>query len=267
MSKQLENLHRHHRLRLKNRFLKNGLEGFEPHNVLELLLFFAVPQGDTNELAHILLNKFGSISDVFSAPYSELIKIKGVGDHTATMLKLMPELFKVYVKERTEIDDKKSFTVDDVAKYLVPLYIACENEVVRALYFDNRMCLVENKVIFEGDLNSANLSYKEVAKISLTRGLPNVILAHNHPQTISPIPSMEDISTTSKLKESLAMFNINLVEHIIISGKRYSRVLEVMSWGDKALDESKLIKENPEDAETDQENILLNDEQEQYETI
>lgn len=227
MSNQRENLHRHHRLRLKNRFLKNGLEDFEPHNVLELLLFFAVPQGDTNELAHVLLNKFGSIADVFSAPYSELVKIKGVGDHTATMLKLMPELFKVYVKERTEIDGKKSFTIDEVAKLLVPLYIACENEVVRALYFDNRMSLVENAVIFEGDVNSANLSYKEVAKISLTRGLPNVIIAHNHPNG-SPLPSMEDLKTTSKLKESLAMFNINLVEHIIVSGKQYSRVLQVM---------------------------------------
>ena len=115
MSNQRDNLHRHHRLRLKNRFLRSGLDDFEPHNVLELLLFFAVPQGDTNELAHVLLNKFGSISDVFAAPYSELIKIKGVGDHTATMLKLMPELFKVYIKERTETDGKKSFTVEDAA--------------------------------------------------------------------------------------------------------------------------------------------------------
>lgn len=232
MSNQSENLHKHHRLRLKNRFLKNGLEGFEPHNVLELLLFFAVPQGDTNELAHILLNKFGSIPDVFAAPYSELIKIKGVGDHTATMLKLMPELFKVYVKERTETSSKKSFTIEDVGKLLVPLYITCEKEVVRALYFDNRMTLVENTVVFEGDVNSANLSYKDIATISLTRGLPNVIIAHNHPHG-TPIPSMEDLTTTEKLKESLAVFNINLVEHIIVAGNQYGRVFEVMNSGNR----------------------------------
>lgn len=232
MSNHCGNLHRYHRLRMKNRFLRSGLEGFEPHNVLELLLFFAVPQGDTNELAHILLNKFGSISNVFAAPYSELIKIKGVGAHTATMLKLMPELFKVYVKERTDTDGKKSFTVEDAANLLVPLYVTCEKEVVRALYFDNRMCLVENAVIFEGDVNSANLSYKDIATIALTRGLPNVIIAHNHPHG-TPIPSMEDLTTTAKLKESFAMFNINLVEHIIVAGKQYGRVLEVLNMDNK----------------------------------
>lgn len=231
MSNQRENLHRHHRLRLKNRFLKSGLEGFEPHNVLELLLFFAVPQGDTNELAHILLNKFGSISDVFAAPYSELIKIKGVGDHTATMLKLMPELFKVYVKERTETDGKKSYTVDDAAKYLAPFYLACDKEVVRALYFDNRMCLVEDAVIFEGDVSSANLSYKKIATTALTRGLPNVIIAHNHPKT-SPLPSMDDVTATKGLKQGLKMFNINLVEHIILSGNQYIKVLEMLDKDD-----------------------------------
>ena len=83
------NHHKEHRKRLKNRFLSEGLDNFEVHNVLELLLFFGIPQKDTNDLAHELLNKFGSLSGVFEAPYSELIKVKGIGDNAATLIQLI----------------------------------------------------------------------------------------------------------------------------------------------------------------------------------
>ncbi|MBQ9941041.1 MAG: hypothetical protein IJO74_05845 [Clostridia bacterium] len=228
MTDKLKNLHRNHRQRLKNRFLNQGLDGFEPHNILELLLFFSVPQGDTNELAHILLNKFGSLSGVFSAPYNELKKVKGVGDHTATMLKLMPELFTIYAKDRVNESHTKKFSVDDVAKYLLPLFISCDTEVVRVLYFDTKMNMMKDSVAFTGDVNSANLSYKDIASTSLTNNWPNVIIAHNHPNG-NPMPSMEDIRTTNLLHDGLAMFNINLIEHIVISGSRYSKVFDMVS--------------------------------------
>ena len=227
MPKENLNLHKNHRLRLKTRFLKEGLENFEPHNVLELLLFYAIPQNDTNDLAHILLNHFGSITGVFNAPFDELIKIKGVGHHTATMIKLIPELFSVYLKDKTDINSRKSYTVDDVAKYLVPIYVTCETEVVHALYFDNRMNLIEDRIVFKGDVNSARLSYKDIAKFALTRDLPNVIVAHNHPNG-TPLPSTEDNRTTVTLRDTLRMFNINLVEHLLIAGQKYTKIIEFM---------------------------------------
>ena len=227
MSNQRENLHKHHRLRLKSRFLRSGLDGFEPHNILELLLFFSIPQGDTNELAHVLLKTFGSLSGVFSAPYSELVKIKGVGDHTATMIKFIPQLFAAYVKDRTDFESMKTFSVKSIAEMLIPFYITCDTEVVRALYFDCRMNLIKNEVIFNGDVNSANLSYKDIAVVSLTCNLPNIIIAHNHPNG-NPMPSMEDLHTTSALRESLGTFNITLVDHLVIAGSRYTSVRELM---------------------------------------
>ncbi|MBE6689095.1 MAG: hypothetical protein E7588_07445 [Ruminococcaceae bacterium] len=228
MSNEKINLHKSHRQRLKNRFLRDGLSGFEPHVVLELLLFYAIPQSDTNELAHMLLNRFGSIAGVFGAPYEELIKIQGVGPHTATMLKLIPEVFGVYFKEKTSEYNKKEFSVDDVARYLIPLYITCEKEVVHALYFDNRMSLVLDEIVFEGDVNSAKLSIGDVAKCALTKNAFNVIIAHNHPNG-TPIPSMEDNTTTLNFCNGLSLFGINLVEHIVIAGQKYTKILETLN--------------------------------------
>lgn len=226
MAEKEENLHKQHRQRMKNRFLNEGLEKFEQHNILELLLFFAIPQADTNEQAHRLLNTFGSISSVFNAPYDELVKVRGIGDHAATLIKLIPELLSVYVKDKTERAGKKAFTVDDAAKYLIPYYFGCQNEVVRALYFDNGMNLMDNIVIFEGDVNSAKLSYGDIARLAIMRGYPNIIVAHNHPNG-APIPSLEDNETTSVLLNSLNMLNINLIEHIIISDNQYTKILEL----------------------------------------
>ncbi len=225
MQKKDGKLHLEHRLRLKKRFLKEGLKNFELHNILELLLFFGVPQGDTNETAHRLLNKFGSLNAVFNAPYNELLEVDGVGDHTATLLKLVPQLLSVCLKEKAENSNKKSFTVEEVANYLIPLYVMCETEVVRALYFDNKMNLVENIIIFEGDVNSANLSYKDIVKYALNHNVPNVIVSHNHPNG-TPMPSLEDIHTTAELDKCLNTFGINLVEHLLISGDKYTKLLD-----------------------------------------
>ena len=85
-------MHENHRKRMKERFLREGLTHFEPHNVLELLLFYSIPQKDTNELAHTLIDRFGSLTGVFEAAYTDLIEIDGVKEHTATLIKLIPEL-------------------------------------------------------------------------------------------------------------------------------------------------------------------------------
>ena len=98
-----ENVHKGHRERMKDTFLKNGLSGFSEHEIIELLLFFGIPMKDTNEIAHHLLNSFGSISDVFNAHYEDLIKVKGMTKNAAVFLKMMPDLFKRYVKNAKNV--------------------------------------------------------------------------------------------------------------------------------------------------------------------
>ena len=90
------NLHEGHRKRLKQRFINDGLSTFEDHNILELLLFYSVPRSDTNEIGHRLLKQFGSLSNVFDAPVEELCKVDGIGEHSAVLIKLIPEICNIY---------------------------------------------------------------------------------------------------------------------------------------------------------------------------
>ena len=92
-------LHDGHRNRLKNRFLNEGLTNFEDHNVLELLLFYSIPRSDTNEIAHELLNKFGSLHGVFEAGMEDLMSVNGISRHSAVLIKMIPELFVVYGRD------------------------------------------------------------------------------------------------------------------------------------------------------------------------
>lgn len=105
MKKELP--HEGHRERLKNRFLTSSLDNFEPHNILELLLFYSIPRQDTNEIAHALLDRFGSLKGVFDADFSELIKIKGIKENSATLIKLIPQISRAYMFE--EINKEKIF--------------------------------------------------------------------------------------------------------------------------------------------------------------
>ena len=113
-------MHENHRDRLKNRFLTENLDTFEPHNVLELLLFYSIPQKDTNETAHRLIERFGSLSDVLDAPFEELIQVPGIKEHSATLLKLIPALSRRYMLDKHHGDEPLSST-EKIGQYFVLL--------------------------------------------------------------------------------------------------------------------------------------------------
>ena len=91
-------IHDGHRQRVYDRLRKEGLDSFSPHNVLELLLFFSSPRADTNEIAHRLIDRFGSVAAVLDAPESELVKVNGVGEYSATLIKLIPQLARYVIR-------------------------------------------------------------------------------------------------------------------------------------------------------------------------
>ena len=105
VKQEKKNVHEGHRDRLRQRFLQEGLENFQDHNVLELLLFYSIPRKDTNEEAHNLINRFGSLSGVFDASFEELCEVKGIGENSAALIKIMPELFKKYEVDIVRNDD------------------------------------------------------------------------------------------------------------------------------------------------------------------
>ena len=211
-------LHDGHRQRLIQRFLEEDLDNFEPHNVLELLLFYAIPRKDTNELAHVLIDTFGSLKGVFDAPYEELIKVPGIGPNTAALLKLVPSLTRTYYSS-----DARSVILDTSEKsgeYFLPYYIGQTEEVVRLACLDAGGKVISNQILHRGSANAAEVNLRKIVNIALRNNAMGVILAHNHPGGL-PLPSEEDVATTKSIREALMPMGILLMDHIIVAGQDY----------------------------------------------
>ena len=211
-------LHDGHRQRLIQRFLEEDLDNFEPHNVLELLLFYAIPRKDTNELAHVLMDTFGSLKGVFDAPYEELIKVTGIGPNTAALLKLVPSLTRTYYSS-----DARSIILDTSEKsgeYFLPYYIGQNEEVVRLACLDAGVKVISNQILHRGSANAAEVNMRKIVNIALRNNAMGVILAHNHPGGL-PLPSEEDVATTKSIREALMPMGILLMDHIIVAGQDY----------------------------------------------
>ena len=211
-------LHDGHRQRLSQRFLEEDLDNFEPHNVLELLLFYAIPRKDTNELAHVLIDTFGSLKGVFDAPYEELIKVTGIGPNTAALLKLVPSLTRTYYSS-----DARSIILDTSEKsgeYFLPYYIGQTEEVVRLACLDAGGKVISNQILHRGSANAAEVNIRKIVNIALRNNAMGVILAHNHPGGL-PLPSEEDVATTKSIREALMPMGILLMDHIIVAGQDY----------------------------------------------
>lgn len=209
------NIHDGHRERMKNRFLEHGLEGFEDHNVLELLLFYALPRQDVNPLAHRLVEKFGSLSAVFDAPVDELKSTPGIGENTAVFIKLLPQVARRYMMSRSSIED----IIDSSKKagdYLVPRFYAERDEVVYMICLDAKCKVLNCKLLFRGSVNAAGVSIRKIVETALSYNSTSVILAHNHTSGIA-LPSREDMDTTRRVAAALAAVDITLFDHIVVA--------------------------------------------------
>lgn len=214
-NKKRAGLHAGHRQRLKARFLKEGLDHFEDHNALELLLFYALPQKDTNEIAHELLRRFGSFSGVFDAPEEELLLIPGISAHTVTFFKLIPQAYKRYAEDRASVHNLITDT-QSAGAFILPKFIGKKTECVILLCMDNKNKVLHSSTIFEGSINSTQISMRMITQQLLRYQATAAIIAHNHPGGIA-LPSRDDIETTLKIKQALQLVNIQLLDHIIVS--------------------------------------------------
>lgn len=212
-------IHHHtgHRSRLKKRFLNEGLDNFELHNVVELLLFYAMPQRDTNQLAHTLIEEFGSLSGILDAGPQQLMNITGVGEHTATLLSLIPQVCRRYYQEKADIPVPKDNYVDVLGRRLVAASVGRMVEVVYLFCFDNRMKELYYGVIGEGILDTVNVVTRKVAEIAIRTEATCIVLGHNHPTGFA-LPSAADRQNTLELRRMLAPLSIRLLDHIVVAG-------------------------------------------------
>lgn len=214
-----KNPHAGHRDRMRERFLKNGLGDLPSHNVLELLLFFSHAQKDTNEIAHRLIEAFGSLSGVFDAPYEELIKVKDVGPKTAALIKFIPAAGRAYLDDKNTIGTIVAGT-EACGKFLLPKYIGEMSELVYLLCLDNKNKVLGCPLVCRGDVVGVDFTPRRVIEEALKLSATAVVLSHNHPRGLA-LPSEQDLCTTRELRDTLARVNIRLLDHIIVAGEEF----------------------------------------------
>lgn len=212
-------MHDGHRQRLKDRYRQDGLDNFNELQVLELLLFYCIPRQDTNPLAHNLLEKFRSLSQVFEAPIGELEKVPGIGANAATFLHLIRDAGRYYQINRV-MQEKILQTTEQCGRYLQSFFIGRRNEMVYLLCLDAKCKVLCCKEIGEGSVNFASVPVRRVVEAALSVNATTVVLAHNHPSGLA-IPSMEDVQTTRRVATALETVDITLADHIIVADDEF----------------------------------------------
>ncbi|MGI6120564.1 MAG: RadC family protein [Desulfosporosinus sp.] len=217
-------MHEGHRSRLKNRFLEEGLDGFEDHQILELLLFYAIPRKDINELAHSLINKYGSLSGVLEADHKDLAKTPGLGVNSAILLTLIPSLARIYLKDRWGTRPILDSTVK-AGKYALTLFAGRTYEVFYVICLDAQHKVIHPALVFEGTIDQAPVYPRLIVETALRHKAHSVILAHNHPGG-SSTPSPQDVEVTKIIKAALEQISITVLDHIIAAGEKYASCAE-----------------------------------------
>jgi len=212
-------LHKGHRERLRLRFLKEGLDSFEDHQALELLLFQAIPRFDTNPIAHRLIQRFGSFSAVLEADPKDLASVEGVGENAAVFLSMIPQITRRYFHDRVKHSRKPLNNSESAAEYLVPLMAGRSEEVFYVICLDSQLRVLYPALISEGTVKDALVHPRHVAEAAVRHKAASVILAHNHPAG-SVKPSTHDHKLTRNLVQALGGINVHVVDHIIVAGEQ-----------------------------------------------
>lgn len=207
--------HDGHRQRLKKSCLDNGLDTFNDINSLELLLFYAIPRVDTNELAHELLSRFGTLDGVFKASKEELCEVEGIGENAALLIMLIPALNRKRLASRMR---ENAFILDfeDAAHYFLGKLLYKQDELMVMICLDSRCRVIKYVELSHGMPDSVDVSNKKIIHNAIKCGSSQVVLAHNHPNGLL-MPSREDEAFTSGVGEALGKVGISLADHLIIT--------------------------------------------------
>ncbi|MBO4583701.1 MAG: DNA repair protein RadC [Clostridia bacterium] len=211
-----KNIHSGHRDRVRDRFTADGLESFADHNILELILFYSVPRRDTNELAHRLLEHFGSISAVLDASVERLTEVPGITYSTAVLLHLFPAVYKRYELSKyasgTDLNN-----INALYNYVSGLFIGESEEALFAVCLDGQNRLICSEKISSGSVNATAVSAGKILDCALRNKAAGLVIAHNHPGN-NAMPSGPDIYSTDSINKALEAAKIMLQDHIIVGG-------------------------------------------------
>ena len=213
----MSSVHEGHRNRLKKQFSEHGGLGMNDIQFLEMLLYYAIPRRDTNELAHALLDRYGSIRGVLDAPAGDLITVPGIGDNAALFLETIREALQRYITSPNK-ETNYIFSSSDAGKYLVPMLRYETTEKVYLMCLNGRGAIINCGEVASGTLSTVNVSIRKIVDIAMRCHCTSVVLAHNHPSG-DPTPSREDIAITIRLVDAAKILGVRLLDHIVV-GRR-----------------------------------------------
>ena len=216
-------LHDGHRQRSKRRYLALGAEGMEDHQLLELLLFYAIPRQDTNETAHRLIQRFGSLQGVLHAAPEELTSVEGVGENAAVLVRLVGDMA---LRARcSSLPQKVLNSPDRTGAYFMELLAGEKKEMLYQVCLDAKGKLLTCRCISKGSVAASPVSVRQVVENALYAGASSIILAHNHPSGVA-LPSQQDLLVTRQIQEALSPLNIRLADHVVVADSDYVSMAE-----------------------------------------
>ena len=204
-----------HRARLRDRFIKSGADALADYEMLELLLFQAIPRRDTKPLAKALIKRFGSFSSVIRADADALREVKGVGDSVIVILKSVAAAAGRLAQE--EVLQKPVLgSWNRLVDYLRVEMAHAKNEQFRILFLDTKNALIKDEVQQTGTVNHTPVYPREVIGRALQLGASAIIMVHNHPSG-DPTPSDADVEMTREVQDAGKMLGVTLHDHVIIA--------------------------------------------------
>ena len=209
--------HAGHRERLRSELLRYGGSSFSDQKLLEVLLYYTIPMGDTSPTAVALCNTFGTLQDVLDAPMEALMQVDGVGRYTAAFLKLLPQIIQRYTSAQMQCG---SFSCTDrvaIRQYLSAQYIGATNEQMCLLAFNARGEFTRCVSLASGEDNAhVDLTGRRLAQAVIESAASTVILSHFHPGGVAA-PSADDVHSTRAARDVLLSMDVHLQDHVIFS--------------------------------------------------
>lgn len=209
---------RDHRARLRERFLAGGVDAVAEYELLELILFAAIPRQDVKPLARRLIETFGDINGVLSAPAPQLEQVKGVGPAVIVQLKITEAAAHRMARARI-LRHQVISSWDALLDYCHTVMAHRPTEQFRVLYLDRKNVLIADEEQAKGTVDHVPVYPREVVKRALELNASALILVHNHPSG-DPTPSQSDIAMTAKINHAAEALGVTLHDHLIIGRSR-----------------------------------------------
>jgi DNA repair protein RadC len=208
-----------HRKRLRERFLKSGLEGFQDYEIVELLLSLGKPRTDTKLQAKEAIKRFKTLRGVLEAPVDELDAIEGIGPHSVFGIKFTQAVARQFLKEKS-LEKPVCSSSQEIYDYFYYAMRDLKKETIKAVYLNSQNRILEIKDFQEGTVDSSYVYPREIMESLLRIGAVSLVLVHNHPSG-NPAPSEADKDLTRNLVFAANTLQVKLLDHIIIGDNRF----------------------------------------------